>query len=451
MDAMVQITSQDVDAVTFSVQQLWNQEGVPMVAVHYRDLTQGGGEDVCNMNAPNQGTNLVQYEDAEEFTAQCTHGYADVGVYVYVGPSDDFNVEECEACSAPDQNYVGYYLTLNCEPCDDDEEQPKPFDCVELSTPMTQEIIGNTNNTIDMGGVTDVPPVTITAQNVDEVTVTFAQVFNPEGLPMMAVGYRAVDSNELQCEMETPNVAFNFQLEITAQCTLGYAEIVLYLYVGDEQDFDVEDCEACTVPNEEQYAAIYYVVPCTPVCRPEVPDCLEGPLVTLADIEHETAVCLYEATPVMINTQQALTTDRVEFTIDNTWPTGSDISSLSVSYLDERSGELQCTRFDYDAANTFSTSKMIVAVCEEGIASVVVEIHSAKIGYHAEQITPNACAAASSSTSTSNNSEIGTCAYEFIVPCGPMIGCGAAGTIPPTTFPTFLTDAPTTMRKYYTP
>ena len=596
MDAMVQITSQDVDAVTFNVQQLWNKAGVPMVAVHYRDL--GSGEDMCTMNAPQEdGTSrLIPYDSVDAITAHCTHGYADVGVYVYVGPADDFNVDECEACTAPDQNYVGYYLALPCVPvctpgtpdcftgptvtladvehestclydetpivvtatkelhdkveftvqntwpddavsalsvhyidfegqvhCDtfddmtgfqstsklearcenglatvgihiysktiqfmssikpedctaprdtdlgqcsyefvvpcsteevcitDDEETlppvvGEPLDCVEFSTPLTQEIVGNQNE-LNLDGVEALPPVTIIAQTVDTVTVTVAQVFNPDGLPMMAVGYRAAESNEFQCEMET-NREFQFQMELTAQCTMGYAEIVLYLYVGAEQDFDVDDCEACTVPNEEQYAAIYYVVPCTPVCRPEVPDCLEGPLVTLADIEHETAVCLYESTPVMINTQ-ALTTDRVEFTIDNTWPTGSDISSLSVSYLDERSGELQCTRFEYDAANTFRTSKTIVAVCDEGMASVVVEIHSAKIGYHAEQITPNACAAASS-TSTSNNSEIGTCAYEFIVPCGPMIACGATGTIPPTSFPTLLTDAPTTMRKYYT-
>jgi hypothetical protein len=72
------------------------------------------------------------------------------------------------------------------------------------------------------------------------------------------------------------------------------------------------------------------VIPCMPVCKPEVPDCLDGPLVVLGDIKHERDVCLYDNMPIMLN-QESMNNDSVEFHIANTWPTNSDISSISVS------------------------------------------------------------------------------------------------------------------------
>merc|ERR1719491_761542 len=88
-------------------------EGTPMMAVHYRDVNENGDE-VCNMNA--SGKDLIALNSAQEYTTHCTYGYADIGVYSYVGPQDDFNEEECEACKAPDNNYVGYYISVPCVP-----------------------------------------------------------------------------------------------------------------------------------------------------------------------------------------------------------------------------------------------------------------------------------------------------------------------------------------------
>jgi hypothetical protein len=46
-EAMVAITSQSIDEVTFSVSQIWNENGLPMISVHYRTLE---GDDHCSMN-----------------------------------------------------------------------------------------------------------------------------------------------------------------------------------------------------------------------------------------------------------------------------------------------------------------------------------------------------------------------------------------------------------------
>jgi hypothetical protein len=136
VEEAIKITSQDVDTVSFSINQLWMEDGTPMVALHYRDVLGGGGEgeEVCDMNAPSDGS-LIEFDFTQEYTAQCSHGYAEVGVYLYVGPNDSFDVEECEACSAPDNNYVGYYIALPCVPvCD--PITPNCFDGTYMSCRM---------------------------------------------------------------------------------------------------------------------------------------------------------------------------------------------------------------------------------------------------------------------------------------------------------------------------
>ena len=139
-------------------------------------------------------------------------------------------------------------------------------ECVETSNAIIKEVVGN-GNVYTVDGEFKIPPVTVTAQNDDEVTVTIKQVFNSNGIPMMAVNYRDPKTDELQCEMEAPNVDSNFELEITSQCVLGSTELTLYLYVGSDDDFDVEECEACSLPNEDDYVAYLLIVPCEPVCK----------------------------------------------------------------------------------------------------------------------------------------------------------------------------------------
>ena len=103
-EGVVQIREQNIDDVIFSVSQLWKEEGVPMFAVNYRSSSSGSGDDTCEMQTTNDGT-LILFNSTEIYTAQCIMGYAEIAVYVYVGPDDDFDIEECEACAAPDNNY----------------------------------------------------------------------------------------------------------------------------------------------------------------------------------------------------------------------------------------------------------------------------------------------------------------------------------------------------------
>ena len=106
----INIVSQDGESVVFEVNQLWVEEGTPMFAVHYRSLAEG--EEVCDMDALED--EVIPYESSQTYTAECVHGFAEISVYVYVGENDAFVPEECEACQAPDDNYVGYYVTVPC-------------------------------------------------------------------------------------------------------------------------------------------------------------------------------------------------------------------------------------------------------------------------------------------------------------------------------------------------
>ena len=174
---------------------------------------------------------------------------------------DDYKGLNVESLDQLDQILDALVLTTECA---GNEIEIPTEECVETSNAIIKEVVGN-GDVYTVDGEFEIPPVTVTAQNDDEVTVTIKQVFNSNGIPMMAVNYRDPQTDELQCEMEAPNVDSNFELEITSQCVLGSTELTLYLYVGSDDDFDVEECEACSLPNEDDYVAYLLIVPCEPV------------------------------------------------------------------------------------------------------------------------------------------------------------------------------------------
>ena len=119
-----QIISQDVDTVSFSVSQLWMEEGTPMVAVQYKveadGVTDGPDTDTdwtCDMKN-DESSEGIEYESTQEYTAQCVEGFARVGIYVFVGGLNDgpFDIDAYDACTALDDNYVGYSIALPCVP-----------------------------------------------------------------------------------------------------------------------------------------------------------------------------------------------------------------------------------------------------------------------------------------------------------------------------------------------
>lgn len=184
-----------IDSVTFVINQIWLKEGAPMIAVHYPS-----GKDrveVCDMETSDttngngttgafSSSSLIEFgSTTQEYIAQCSHGYADIGVYLYVGPTnDDFNVQECEACSAPNMNYVGYYLTLPCVVmCENTTNPPKekfatvvPSIEKDYPEPLCREDV----TLFRQIGVTEFPvdnAVKIISQNTQSVTVELTQAW----------------------------------------------------------------------------------------------------------------------------------------------------------------------------------------------------------------------------------------------------------------------------------
>jgi hypothetical protein len=107
----------NVDEVTFSVKQVM-ADGIPMASFSYRAV----GEDMkCDMETMDDGS-MIPYGALKEITAQCLKGYAELGVFIYVG--NEFDIAECESCSAPDDDYVGFYFSIPCTPLCEEEISP---------------------------------------------------------------------------------------------------------------------------------------------------------------------------------------------------------------------------------------------------------------------------------------------------------------------------------------
>jgi len=188
--------------------------GTPMIAVNYREATKGNDE-VCDMNAApgsavdtlmtatsgddveeveqaladealatvfggrrtlkeSASIGLIEYGSAQEYTAQCTYGYADIAVYAYVGPKEDFDVEECEACTAPNENYIGYYISVPCVPL-----------CLPTIPPATITSAPSNEPTFEPTLATDEPTNEPTFAPTDEPTnePTFAPTNEPTEAP----------------------------------------------------------------------------------------------------------------------------------------------------------------------------------------------------------------------------------------------------------------------------
>jgi hypothetical protein len=443
IDNAVEIVSQGETSVTFNVNQVWLQDGTPMLAVSYRDSEQA--EDICALEATPEG-DIIPYDATHTYTAECHHGFAEIAVYLYVGTSTSFIFEECESCSAPNDNYCGYYITVPCVACETespttsptkpiDPSPPAPPDCAEASKAVLTTTGGDADAFPEFEN-----PITIISQDVDEVTITVGQVFD-EIVPMLQVGYPNPLTGIETCDMSTGNLPSFFETTVTAQCTAGYAEVSIYLYTGDAT-FNVEDCEMCTLVDEDNYVAYLYVIPCVPVCKPEIPDCLNGPLVTLADIGTENDICVYGEMPVIVQDDN-MNTESVGFYIDNTWTStglpGDEITAVSVSYTSAKTGDVTCDSFD--GGIKFITSDDLTAVCDDGMATIVVSAYSSGISYVADQIESNTC---------SPPEDLGACSYEVVLPCDPQVVCGSTDsptkspTVGPTKGPTpSPTSAPT--------
>mmetsp|Transcript_54625 Transcript_54625/g.61988 ORF Transcript_54625/g.61988 Transcript_54625/m.61988 type:complete len:450 (-) Transcript_54625:213-1562(-) len=260
-------SSSSIDTVTFTVSQVWLKQGTPMIAVQYP-----GGinkEEVCHMEASRiDGAPLIiEYGTTDNYTAACTHGYADISVYLYVGNVVNFDVEECESCSAPSTDYVGYYLTLPCAPMceigqdattvapsitpiisDDDDPVSCPEDVTLIRT------IGSTEFPVDKA-------VKIINQDTNTVTVELNQAWTSSStIDQIYTSFK--DSPfDRQC-LETNNVDEGLYDTVTITCNFMSPIAYLEICVVDDLSHDVLSMndDQATIPKC-----------CQPEVAPETP------------------------------------------------------------------------------------------------------------------------------------------------------------------------------------
>ena len=228
----VQITnSKRSDSVTFTVSQLWLEQGAPMVAVYYP----GGqnGEKVCDMEATSNDGTFIEYGTTKEYTAECTYGYADIGIYVYVGSMDKFNIEECESCSAPNMDYIGHYLTLPCvSVCEElptiEEATEMPSD---LAPPCPEDIV-----LLRKMGSTDFPvneAVKIVRQETETVTVELNQAWtSTTAIDQIYISYKDTIFDR-HC-FEQNNVENGVYDSVTIMCNILSPKAYLEICVVDD-------------------------------------------------------------------------------------------------------------------------------------------------------------------------------------------------------------------------
>ena len=223
-----------------------------MIAVHY----DGGddGEEFCNMNAPSDG-GLVEFGFTQEYTANCLHGFTDIGVYFFAGNLDGFDVEGCESCSATNMDYVGHYLTLPCvslceEPIDPATEIPSEATSTGAPTgiaPCPEDVtllrkIGSTQFPVDKA-------VEIVSQDTKTVTVKLNQAWtSTTAIDQIYASYK--DSLFDRNCFETDNVEEGLYDTVTITCNIMSPKAYLEICVVDDLGHDVlsEDDKA-TIPK----------------------------------------------------------------------------------------------------------------------------------------------------------------------------------------------------------
>ena len=241
----------EIDYVTFTVSQLWNEQGLHMIAVNYA-IGNEGGETICDMQVgssdSDEAVQLVEYGSTTEYTAQCVYGYAEVNVYLYVGDSNDFNFEECESCAAPDNNYVGYYMLLSCEEiCEEDAITDPPTESIDEAPeypppPCPEDIslkhkVGDTEFPVDKA-------VQIVSQDTSTVTVKLNQAWTTgtattTNIDHIYAAYKTSLFDQHCYESNNVQAGTTFEEEVTITCNIMSPVASLEICVADDLTHEV--------------------------------------------------------------------------------------------------------------------------------------------------------------------------------------------------------------------
>jgi hypothetical protein len=267
-ETTVQITGPNTDTIDFDVVQTWIQEGnLDEFAIQYLNTD---FKQVCE-----QFTDIA-YLQTQSFTAACVENVTSISLYIYVG--DEFNIDECNACTAPEgsDDYETYVLELPCVPeCIPETSTPAPSapEVEPTAAPSSSvmptycvpqpELVSTTGSPEDITETT----IQITGPNTDTIDFDVVQTWIQEGnLDEFAIQYLNTNYVEV-CEQFT-DVAYEHTESFTAACVENITSISLYIYVGD--DFNITECNACTAPidGSDDYEAYVFELPCVPECVP---------------------------------------------------------------------------------------------------------------------------------------------------------------------------------------
>jgi len=399
--------------VDFEVTQSFTDDSMKL-SVRYYD---SHFETTCDYSSDVSAGAVLQY------SAQCVHGYADITVFVFFGSVSDEECQKCEVPDSSDTDSAAYHFEI---PCDSDCYSPAPSESIAPSSSPT-----------DCYDRLDVPVVATAGPDIplpedavvildhDGTTVKFqvTQLWD-EDVNINMISFHLHESVSTTECIPSTTVETGTVFEHTAYCFMGYADVGIYIYIGD--DFDESKCEACSPPepDDENVVVYYFEIPCDSECapptaapQPEVLNCYDG--VVLDDF---AGTCMYHENPVEIISQED---DHVLFSLSHTWNVAQqhsmnalpeNLSQVSIRFTADGDDTVSCTTsldVEEGFVNTFK------AKCNaDGVAEIEVYVHDDAFSKESCAQIPEQC--------DQPAEEDHTCAYFFVIPCREDLMCDGA-------------------------
>jgi hypothetical protein len=290
------IHSQDFsnDTVDFTVNQQW--------IIDEAGLAIQSGMDACVIKSN------MTFGDSENIEGECYDGLLGVTIVVYM--DEEFDADECEACSVEDLSDMGgdykfcaYRVEIPCEPmsveCGAPSAEPSvspsdrpsstpstspsaspssnptanptasmaPTDCFEPPRPQVIESMCMTTG----GELMDVIPM---PQNA---IVVNSQDFSNDTIDFIVSQQWKTDTDDVGLAIEAGldscivkgNVTFGESESVQGECYDGFAGVTIVVYM--DEDFEPDECEACNVDDlsdmggNYSFCAYRVEIPCEPV------------------------------------------------------------------------------------------------------------------------------------------------------------------------------------------
>jgi hypothetical protein len=193
----------------------------------------------------------------------------------------------------------------------------------------------------------------VISRNNDTINFSVTQLWNTDGeIKMLAVHYHdAIGSTDCDKNLD---VEASYEIVHSAVCVDGFAEVAIFLYVGAGSDFDVPECDACKVPQDDNtdFVAYHMEINCFPMVCPSSSPSLApsmAPTPTIEILEYEcpediqllavNGITEYgDVPPIHILAQDQYT---VTFQVHQNWFAGS-VSYMYTQYHTVPNGETGC-------------------------------------------------------------------------------------------------------------